>query len=97
MTELPRGTDTNEAKSRRWHVAITSGLSVALVLIVRSILSRLGYLDDVEWLRSEPPGVLTSSWLLRETFSSMGAALVGAFLGYRSALRGDRRKAESIR
>jgi hypothetical protein len=91
------GTDTHAEKSRRWSAAITSWLFMALVLIARSMLSRLGFLDDLMWLRSEPPGAVTSSWLLRETFSSMIAALVGAFLGYRGALIGEGRKTESSR
>jgi len=97
MTEPLKETDTHAGKSRRWSAAITSFLFMALVLSARSILSRMGYLDQLEWLRSEPPGVVTTSWLIRETFSSMSAALVGAYLGYRGALIGEGRKATRSR
>ena len=49
-------------------------------LLVGAILSRIGLLNDVSWLRMEPPGPLTLKWGLEHVIATaVGGLVAGVF------------------
>ena len=70
-------------QARRRKMAVAAGLYATFLFSVEAILSRLGFLENWRWLRSEITGPLSPGWLVSRFIMVVAAGLIAGSVVYK--------------
>src|SRR6476646_10504999 len=83
MPDAPDSQYSQLERARRRRSAIAFAMWMAFAFVLFALLSRVGLLARLPWLRTEAPGAITTPWLGVLIVKSAAGALVAGMIWYR--------------